>query len=287
MTSITSLPWTPLYTQNESESSMSGSVTTVYAMALTILFTVFVFMLEHMLDERQRAAYKITKFPEQLEKTVKQIDSDKDDKDDSTTTTAKDAKDDDKSKSKLDTNKPILPQLRAKFTKSQAYGSDKIHFSMISSLYNAIESVLFLVIGFLPYTWDYSVRLCSAGGNLNLNWTEEENEIKLSLVFLLLTTILGTVTALPFELYSTFQIEKKHGFNKMTLGLFFMDKVKSLVLTCVIGGPFVAGLLRIIQVSSVQFTKWCDGIWFGVIWFDTKYTSGWICSFMDFFTRIH
>ena len=259
MTSITSLPWTPLYTQNESESSMnvSGSVTTLYAMALTILFTVFIFMLEHMLDERQRAAYKITKFPEQLEKTVKQIDDDKDDKDGSTSTstTSKDANDDDKSasesasKSKLDTNKPILPQLRAKFTKSQAYGSDKIHFSMISSLYNAIESILFLMIGFLPYTWDYSVRLCSAGGNLNLNWTEEENEIKLSLVFLLLTTILGTVTALPFELYSTFQIEKKHGFNKMTLGLFFMDKVKSLVLTCVIGGPFVAGLLRIIQVS--------------------------------------
>jgi STE24 endopeptidase len=41
-------------------------------------------------------------------------------------------------------------------------------------------------------------------------------------------------------LYSTFEIEKKHGFNKQTLGLFFMDKLKGLVLTALFGGPFVA-----------------------------------------------
>ena len=51
------------------------------------------------------------------------------------------------------------------------------------------------------------------------------------------------------EQYSTFKIEKKHGFNKMTPGLFVSDKIKGLVLTAVIGGPFTALLLKIIEVS--------------------------------------
>lgn len=61
------------------------------------------------------------------------------------------------------------------------------------------------------------------------------------------------VTSLPFELYSTFQIEKKHGFNKTTLKLFISDKLKSLVLTFLIGGPFVALLLYIIKKGGEYF----------------------------------
>jgi STE24 endopeptidase len=53
--------------------------------------------------------------------------------------------------------------------------------------------------------------------------------------------------------YSTFLIEKKHGFNKQTPGLFFTDKLKSLALTFVIGGPFVALLLQIIKMGGDYF----------------------------------
>lgn len=132
-----------------------------YAMALTILFTVFVFAFEHMLDERQAAAYKITKFPEQLEHTVTLIDSEKKEKK-STTDTATDSSSEkekkesgDGDKKDLDKDKPILPQLKEKFTKAQTYGSDKISFGMLCSLYNLLESVIFLMCGFLPYVWDY------------------------------------------------------------------------------------------------------------------------------------
>jgi STE24 endopeptidase len=103
--------------------------------------------------------------------------------------------------------------------------------------------VTFLILGFLPFCWDASVDIGQKFG-----WTELDNEIKISLIFLLLTTIVGTFTSLPFELYSTFEIERKHGFNKQTLGLFFTDKVKSLVLSFVIGGPFLSLLLHIIKV---------------------------------------
>lgn len=242
---LTSLPWKPMYAQSSEETE--ATVTSTYAMALTILFTVFVFSFEHMLDERQALAYKSKEFPALLEQTVGKIDAEKKANPAQKEEKKDEASDDDKKK--LDKDKPILPQLKEKFTKAQLYGTDKINFGMISSLYNLIESVGFLIIGFLPYTWDYSVKL----GEAHFGYNEQDNEIKISLIFLLLTTILGTVTALPFELYSTFKIEKKHGFNKQTLGLFFSDKVKSLILTCIIGGPFVAALLKIIKWGGENF----------------------------------
>ena len=244
---MTSLPWKSVYTQTTDDSAEPTLMST-YAMALTILFTVFVFSFEHMLDERQANAYKIKEFPKMLSETVGKIDQEKKsgnatketdtDNADAATDASKDSKD------KLDKDKPILPQLKDKFTKAQLYGTDKINFGMVSALYNTVETVAFLILGFLPYTWDISVQI----GESYFGWSEQENEIKMSLIFLGVTTVIGTVTALPFELYSTFRIEKKHGFNKMTVGLFFMDKVKSLVLTCLIGGPFAAALLKIIQV---------------------------------------
>lgn len=231
-----------------STTELEPTVMYTYAMAMTILFTVFVFSLEHMLDHRQKEAYKITKFPQMLEDTVSKID---DEKKASKKKTEEDEKTEEKEDKKedVDTDKPILPKLKDKFTKAQNYGTDKMKFGMFSSVYNLIETVIFLMAGFLPYFWDLSVQL----GDKHFGYNEAENEIKVTLIFLLVTTMIGTVTSLPFELYSTFYIEKKHGFNKQTTMLFFTDKVKSLVLTFVIGGPFVAILLKIIKWGGENF----------------------------------
>lgn len=254
---ITSLPWTPFYTQSQG-GQQEPSVMSTYAMALTILFTVFVFAFEHMLDERQAAAYKITKFPAQLEQTVKLIDAEKKDKKEKPNTEKKESTDADDSKKDLDKDKPILPQLKDKFSKAQTYGTDKITFGMLCSLYNLLESVLFLMCGFLPYVWDYSVKL----GNQYGGYNEVDHELTITLIFLLVTTVIGTITSLPFELYSTFRIEKKHGFNKQTPALFFTDKIKSLLLTFVIGGPFVAILLKIIKWGGESFYIYVWGFMF-------------------------
>lgn len=152
-------------------------------------------------------------------------------------------------KAKVDRNAPLLPQLQSKFEAAQSYGLDKVNFSLFSSTYSTIEGIAFLLLGFMPWIWDAS---CDFGAS-HFGWTEADNEIKISLIFLLFTTIFGTITALPFELYSTFQIEKKHGFNKQTIGLFVMDKIKSLLLTAVFGGPFTALLLQIIKMGGESF----------------------------------
>ena len=232
----------PLYTQSGASSpEVADNLSSwgQWSFVATIGFALFVYVLEGSLDARQKATYQKTEFPKELQNTVSKIDAEQD----------KDRKDGE--------TKPLLEQLQAKFQSSQTYGLDKINFGMISSTYDTVESVAFLLLGFLPYVWDKSVDI----GLSYFGWTADD-EIKITLVFLLLTTIVGTITALPFELYSTFQIERKHGFNKQTMGLFFGDKVKSLVLSCAIGGPFVALLLKIIKMGGNHFYIYVWGFMF-------------------------
>ena len=192
-----SLPWQSFYTQTSS-AEITPTVMSTYAMAMTILFIVFVFSLEHMLDSRQQRAYKITEFPTLLEETVAKIDQEKamqkKTSDSSTDSSDNDAKE--KDEKDLDKDKPILPQLKEKFAKAQTYGTDKLKFGMFSSVYNLVETIAFLLVGFIPYTWDLSVTL----GATYFEYNEKDHEIKITLIFLLLSTIISTITALPFEL---------------------------------------------------------------------------------------
>lgn len=48
-----------------------------------------------------------------------------------------------------------------------------------------------------------------------------------AVIFNLLDGAKDMVLGLPFGLYGTFVVEQKHGFNKQTLGLFFLDILKS------------------------------------------------------------
>lgn len=170
------LPWTPKYSQSgvdAADKDASGSVPPLeyWALALTITFTVLVYSFEGYLDGRQKKAYEKTTFPPELKTTVSSIDDEHE-------------------------QTPLLPQMQEKFASSQSYGRDKISFAMISSAYDTCETVAFLLIGFLPYMWD---KAC-AMGNAYFGWTEVDDEIKVSLVFLALITLVGMVTSLPFEL---------------------------------------------------------------------------------------
>jgi len=245
----------PLYTQSgaSSSSSFSDDVTWEHwSLVGTIGFALFVYIFEGALDARQKATYQTTEFPKELQMTVAKIDSEQEqknkEKEEKPTTTSADG----------EPPKPLLEQLLSKFQSSQAYGLDKMNFGMISSTYDIIESIAFLLLGFLPYIWDKSVDI----GLALFGWTSTDDEIKITLIFLLITTLIGTMTGLPFELYSTFQIEKKHGFNKQTMDLFFTDKIKSLALSCIIGGPFVALLLKIIKMGGERFYIYVWGFMF-------------------------
>ena len=73
------------------------------------------------------------------------------------------------------------------------------------------------------------------------------NEIVTGLVFMGLLWVAQLVISMPFDLYDTFVIEEKFGFNKTSLATFFGDFVKSLALAVLLGAPIIALLLWLFE----------------------------------------
>jgi STE24 endopeptidase len=134
---------------------------------------------------------------------------------------------------------------KAEFEKARAYGFDKSSYGFVSDLWNQLETVVYFSFGILPYFWDLSGKL--------LENTSFKSELFQSLGFAGIACVAMTVTNLPFSLYFTFVIEQKHGFNKSTLGTFLMDKIKTILLIFLIGGPFLAGFIYLIDNHRQNF----------------------------------
>ena len=91
---------------------------------------------------------------------------------------------------------------------------------MLHGIVATLISYATLLYFYMPWLWDKSVQILESFG------LDETHEIKITILFFLLDSIKDTVLGLPWSLYSTFVIEERHGFNKQTLGLFFMDMLK-------------------------------------------------------------
>jgi len=66
---------------------------------------------------------------------------------------------------------------------------------------------------------------------------------------------------LPLDLYATFGVEARFGFNRMTWRLWLTDAVKGVLLAIVIGGPLVALVLWIMAASGPLWWLWAWGAW--------------------------
>lgn len=75
--------------------------------------------------------------------------------------------------------------------------------------------------------------------------------------------LISGVLDLPFTLYSTFRIEERFGFNKMTFKLWLADLVKSTLVGLVIGLPIVALILWLMGSAGRLWWLWAWGAWMG------------------------
>jgi STE24 endopeptidase len=61
---------------------------------------------------------------------------------------------------------------------------------------------------------------------------------------------------LPFEIYETFVIEQKFGFNKTTPRTFFADQIRSLLLGAILGGGLLSLVLALFQHGGAHIWLW-------------------------------
>jgi STE24 endopeptidase len=75
--------------------------------------------------------------------------------------------------------------------------------------------------------------------------------------------LIGGLLELPFDLYATFRLEERFGFNRVTWQLYLSDMLKGLVLLVVIGLPFAALILWIMGSTGGLWWLWVWGAWVG------------------------
>ena len=88
-------------------------------------------------------------------------------------------------------------------------------------------------------------------------------DLAYQLVLLGAFAAIGGVLELPFELYGTFVVEQRFGFNRMTWRLYLMDAIKGIVVALLIGTPIAALVLWLMGAAGTSWWLWGWGVWMG------------------------
>jgi len=131
-----------------------------------------------------------------------------------------------------------------KYAKAQQYEIAQAKFSIASGIFSLTTLFFFWFIG--GFGWLDGI---ATGFGFS--------PILTGLVFMGLMYLGSWLLSLPFELYHTFVLEERFGFNKTTSGTYISDQIKSHIMTIVLGGPIIALILWIFQsVDNAWIFAW-------------------------------
>jgi len=133
-----------------------------------------------------------------------------------------------------------------KYQKSQEYTRVGTKFGFITSGFGLLLTLSFWFSGGFNYV-DSWVR----SWQLHPIWT--------GLLFMAVLSIGRSILSLPFNIYSTFVIEERFGFNKTTPKTYALDLLKGLLLSILIGGPLLAGILAFLNYAGELAWLYCWG----------------------------
>lgn len=129
------------------------------------------------------------------------------------------------------------------YKKSQAYLRANTRLGFVSSTFSFILIAIVVATGLLGKIESYTNQYLA-------------DAVFSSLLFFGILFLASDILSLPFSLYKTFVIEEKFGFNKTSVKLFFLDKLKGYFLAFLIGGAILWILLSLIQVLEQNFWIW-------------------------------
>jgi STE24 endopeptidase len=122
--------------------------------------------------------------------------------------------------------------------KANDYTFANSRFNMVHTIYNEIITLSFIFGGILTwynktlfnykneYSWDFAL------------W---------GVIFVMLLSYSKTILNIPFNLYQTFNIEQRFGFNKMTFLLWLGDLIKSLIVSTILMSALLFGAFWLIN----------------------------------------
>lgn len=155
-------------------------------------------------------------------------------------------------------NKPIPKILRdiydsKKYRKQQEYKLENYKFGIISSTFSFILIVFMLIFDGFAFVDSLARQIT-------------DHHILVSLLFFGILFLAFDIISEPFDIYDTFKIEQKYGFNTTTVKTYILDKIKSWMLTIIIGGGLLYLIIFIYHLDPTWFWfyAWCVVILFSI-----------------------
>ena len=136
-----------------------------------------------------------------------------------------------------------------KLIKIKNYTVEKIRIGILNTIYSTLIMSIFIFGGLLSW---YNEMILGMGNSFFVS----------GILFFFLLFLAYTIIEIPFDLYKTFKLEKKYGFNTMTVKVWFSDLVKSIIVSGIIISVLIFCIL--FTVSQFQETWW---LWSWILFF--------------------
>ena len=126
------------------------------------------------------------------------------------------------------------------YRKSQLYKKENTRFSFYSGTFSLVIMVSAILLGFFGLLDRYLAE-------------QTDSYYLLVLLFFGILMLASDILTTPFELWDTFKIEEKFGFNKTTPKTFVFDKLKGWLLMIIIGGGILLLITWLYNVTGKYF----------------------------------
>jgi len=135
----------------------------------------------------------------------------------------------------------------SEYRKSQLYEKENKRLALWSSSFNLLVILLMIILGGFAIVDDFAREF-------------SQNVILIALLFFAVIGFGSDVINIPFSYYDNFIIEKKYGFNTMTIRTFITDHFKSWFIAILIGGPVLGLITWFYYTSGKNFWLYAWGL---------------------------
>lgn len=132
--------------------------------------------------------------------------------------------------------------------KAADYTITKARFGLLDTALEAAMLLGWTLLGGLD--WLNQTLLAALGGGM-------VQQLSLLAAF----ALIGGLVGLPLAWWSTFRIEERFGFNKMTLSLWLGDLLKGALVGALVGLPIAALVLWLMGAAGASWWVWAWGVW--------------------------
>jgi STE24 endopeptidase len=127
-----------------------------------------------------------------------------------------------------------------KYKKQQNYKQENYRIGLLGSIFSLVIMMLMLLAG--GFRWID-----------NIAFSISEHYILYSLIFFGIIGLGMDIISTPFDIYDTFVIEKKYGFNRTSIKTYILDKFKSWMIGAIIGGGLLSLIIYIYNLTPEYF----------------------------------